>query len=234
MLGFLWLLWALLLIHVIVIALSLEGCSICYSVKKKKKTGLHKRRCSFGSLLAWEVSRSQVAMALLTWWRSRSQLAISLIEPFFIPFLFLLSCCPLSSFLLQLLPLKVSTSAPLSVFYLFFFLSFLLIWFCCMNSGFWLYVIDLDLIEWISHIGFFHWIIWLVLSSGLVRFKSKSGNIGLCSVMVLAFCATGLDWSVNVNYAVLGERFLSFGLSSYIYLIIRIKEGLFIYLFWIL
>lgn len=79
--------------------------------------GLHRRRCSFISRLAWEASRSLVAMDLLTWWRSRSQLATSPIEPSSTLFWSSLSCCHLSSFSLPLLPLKVSTSAPHLVLY---------------------------------------------------------------------------------------------------------------------
>jgi len=85
----------------------------------------HRQRCSFTSRLAWEASRYRATMGLLTWWGSRLQLATFPIEPSSTPSSSLLSCCPLSSFSLLLLPLKVSTSAPLLV--LFFFSPLLLL-----------------------------------------------------------------------------------------------------------
>lgn len=57
-----------------------------------------------------------LVMVGLIWWRSRSQLVTSLIGLSFTSFSYLLSCCPLSSFSQLLLPLKVSISAPRSVF----------------------------------------------------------------------------------------------------------------------
>lgn len=91
-------------------------CHCCWGASAAVVVRLHRQGCSFTSRLVWEASRYCQAIltmeGLLTWWRSRSQLATSLIGLFFIPFLFLLSCCHLSSFSLLLLPLKVLTSAP--------------------------------------------------------------------------------------------------------------------------